>query len=175
MQLSNQNWRLLNVASAVFLCGLIAGCGKNEFRHKVYPAGGKITKDGKPLANAMITFHPVDPSIIKLPEGQTGIEIAKPTTTTDDNGDFALSTYFAKDGAPAGDYKVTVILSSQSFDQKKGRTTEGDEELPPNSNQVALPNAAVSKAKFPYSSIETTDLTATIKSEGENNFAFDLK
>lgn len=175
MQLSSQNWRLLNVASALLLCGLIAGCGKSEFRHQVFPASGKITKSGKPVANAMITFHPVDPSIIKMPEGATGIEIAKPTTTTDENGDFVLSTYFAKDGAPAGEYKVTVILSSQSFDQTKGRTTEGDEELPPNSNQVAIPSAAVAKARFPYSSLETTDLMATIKSEGENSFTFDLK
>ncbi|MFM1802470.1 MAG: hypothetical protein RJA81_1822 [Planctomycetota bacterium] len=153
----------------------LTGCGDKEFRHTVYPASGKVTQNGKPVSNAMITFHPVDPTIIRIPEGKSGVEIAKPTTTTDENGRFQLSTYLGNDGAPAGDYKVTVILPSQSFSQKKGMVTEGDEELPPNSNMAAIANAQVAKSKFPYSSAETTSLQASIKSDSDNTFEFDLK
>jgi hypothetical protein len=161
--------------SLVALVLAIAGCGETEFRHAVYPASGKVTQSGKPVANAIVVFHASDPKTIELPEGRQGIEIANPTTTTDANGDFRLSTYFANDGAPAGEYKVTVILPTQKFDQKKGATTEGDEELPPHSSTFALPpESAIVKKRFPFANLESTPLQASIKPDGKNEFDFEL-
>ena len=54
----------------------------------------------KPLADAQVVFHPVD-----------GAATApKPRGKTDANGEFALTTYDGNDGAPAGQYRVSVEL-----------------------------------------------------------------
>ncbi len=162
-------------ALAAILISSLIGCGESEFRHSVFPASGKITKDGKPVANAIVVFHPTDPNTIRIPEGRQGIEIANPTTTTDETGAFRLSTYFAADGAPAGEYKVTVILPSQKFDQKKGAPTEGDEEKAPHASTLALPpDSQIVKKKFPFSNLQSTPLQASIKPEAANEFAFEL-
>ncbi|MBI1322012.1 hypothetical protein GC170_02335 [bacterium] len=162
-------------AIAAIVTTSLIGCGESEYRHSVFPASGKITRDGKPVANAIVVFHPTDPNTIRIPEGRQGIEIANPTTTTDESGAFRLSTYFEADGAPAGEYKVTVILSSQKFDQKKGTTTEGDEEKAPHSSTDALPaDSPIVKKKFPFSNLESTPLQASIKPDATNEFAFEL-
>lgn len=174
---ANMNRNFSKSLTALLTISLMSviGCGQNEFRHSVFPASGKVTQNGKPVANAIVVFHPSDPKTIRIPEGQQGIEIANPTTTTDENGSFRLSTYLAEDGAPVGDYKVTVILPSQKFDQKKGAPTEGDEELAPHSSTKALPLDTPSmKKRFPFSNLDTTPLQASIKADGTNEFAFEL-
>lgn len=158
------------------LPAIMLGCGgPDEFRHSVYPAGGVVTKAGTPVANATVIFHPVDPKTIQLPTGRKGIEIAKPTTTTDKDGKFDLSTYLAKDGAPAGEYKVTILLSTDKISQKTGGlVTEGDEEKAPHSSTLATSVSAKSKAANKFSVLESTTLQATIKPSGENSFTFTI-
>ncbi len=68
-----------------------------------------MTRHGKPLANAMVIFYPEDSKTIDIPPGREGITIARPTTRTDDDGAFRLSTYMENDGAPAGDYRVVIL------------------------------------------------------------------
>jgi hypothetical protein len=41
-------------------------------------------------------------------EGDWGDKTILPQAVTDDEGRFVLATYAAEDGAPAGDYKVTI-------------------------------------------------------------------
>ena len=95
---------------AVLLAALIAaGCGKSG--PTLYPVTGKVTgADGKPLEHATVVFHPVgaaDPDAIK-PRGKVGPD-----------GTFTLTTHTAGDGAPPGEYKVTVErwLSSGKGDE----------------------------------------------------------
>lgn len=77
---------------------VFVGCGSGESRTPVYTVSGKLTDGSKPLANAQVVFHPVD--------GAT--DAPKPRGKTDANGEFKLTTYDGNDGAPAGQYRVSV-------------------------------------------------------------------
>jgi hypothetical protein len=65
----------------------------------VYPVKGQITLEGRPTPGAFVTFHPTsgEKTHAVLPSGWV-----------DKDGKFSLTTYRASDGAPAGEYVVTV-------------------------------------------------------------------
>ncbi len=58
-------------------------------------------QDGKPLAEAMVVFHP---------QGDRPPDTPKPLAQCDEQGGFTLSTFHSNDGAPAGSYAITVEL-----------------------------------------------------------------
>jgi hypothetical protein len=62
---------------------------------------GQVLYKGKPVAEAMVVFHPLKGA---APDGP------KPFAHTDADGRFELTTKVARDGAPAGEYAVTVQL-----------------------------------------------------------------
>jgi hypothetical protein len=149
-------------------CGLLAaialtlpGCGGDEgFRFPVHPTGGKVLRTGKPLARAIVRFHPTDPTTIKIPDGRQGPPLVL-TTTTDAEGAFALSTYLADDGVPLGEYAVTVATGLAETDVEEG---------------VGLPakvSRDTSTSARNYGDPATTPLKATVK-PGENRFTFEL-
>lgn len=79
---------------------LAAGCGGPR-QKATYPVRGRVVGAGnEPAAGALVTFHPVaaDPA-----------DPARPTGTTDAGGNYALTTYSTGDGAPAGEYVITVV------------------------------------------------------------------
>jgi hypothetical protein len=78
---------------------LCCSCGKRETRTPVFPVQGKVLFEGKPLAHAFLVFHPVN---------GFGVNVSRPIANAEDDGSFAPSTYDAGDGAPAGEYTVTV-------------------------------------------------------------------
>lgn len=83
----------------LFLAALIlplASCSKSL---PLVPAAGRVERDGKPVANAMVQFFP---DLQKSPQAK--IASAK----TDDSGAFRLQTTPEGEGAVAGTYKVTV-------------------------------------------------------------------
>lgn len=81
------------------LLGTMAGCSKSgEARKPTFAVIGKVLDGTKPVANATVVFHPV------------GDAALKPRGKTDANGEFKLTTYDGDDGAPAGQYQVTVEL-----------------------------------------------------------------
>jgi hypothetical protein len=82
---------------------LIVGCGEAKHPLKCYPVTGKVMIDNKPAVRAVVSFHPIAPHA----DGQTH----SPSTFTDDNGEFKLTTFEAGDGAPVGEYVVTVVAS----------------------------------------------------------------
>ncbi|HTU89685.1 MAG TPA: hypothetical protein VMF69_06270 [Gemmataceae bacterium] len=87
-------WKPLLGASLL----LLGSCAKSD--HKpVYPVRGQVFYKGKPTTGALIVLHEIN--------ALTSQEV-RPHSQVDENGDFVLSTYAAKDGAPAGDYVVTV-------------------------------------------------------------------
>ena len=77
-----------------------ASCGKGG-RKPVYPVEGKVLvgKDRQPAAGALVIFHPADSS---------DEDPNKPRAHVGDDGSFTLTTYTQNDGAPAGEYVVTV-------------------------------------------------------------------
>ncbi len=84
---------------ALALISLIfVGCGGGEYRTSTHTVRGKLTDGLKPVAHAQVVFHPVGGSA----------ETPKPRGKTDANGEFTLTTYDGNDGAPAGQYKVSV-------------------------------------------------------------------
>jgi len=69
----------------------------------VYPAQGKILFKGQPVPNAIVSLHANTEELKELhPNGVTG-----------EDGVFTLTTYKKDDGAPAGDYKVTIFAKSR--------------------------------------------------------------
>lgn len=125
------------------LASLAAGCGTKETPR--YPVTGKVLFEGKPAEHAMVVFHPV---------GASGPDTVKPTAKVGPDGTFKLPAQHADDGAPAGEYKVSVEL-----------WLAGVRAEDPPSNRLP--------AK--YSKPETSGLTATV-SAGPNELAtFDLK
>jgi hypothetical protein len=62
---------------------------------------GQVRFNGQPLAEALVVFHPQSGGAPGTP---------KPFAQTDAQGNFRLSTRTAGDGAPAGEYHITVEL-----------------------------------------------------------------
>lgn len=83
--------RLLSVAAVCcMLCLSVAGCGGGDLGE----VSGKVTMDGKPLPDALVTFVPMEGG-----RAATGV--------SDANGNYKL-IYIDRDGALIGKHKVTV-------------------------------------------------------------------
>ena len=65
-----------------------------------YPVRGQVLYHGQPAQHAVVVFHPQGG-----PEGMLGV---RPHGRVGSDGLFSLKTYVLGDGAPAGDYMVTV-------------------------------------------------------------------
>jgi hypothetical protein len=80
--------------------GLLPACTRSDGRKPVYPVHGQVhDSDNKPAAGALVVFHPAA-------AGAT--ETLKPVGYVDDTGTFTLTTYQKDDGAPEGEYVVTI-------------------------------------------------------------------
>lgn len=90
----NANARLILLWGATLL-----GCEASS-PLACYPVRGTVVRDGKPVAGAVVVFHPVDPAA-NLKQ--------KPIASTDDAGEFRVTTFKPGDGAPVGDYRITVV------------------------------------------------------------------
>lgn len=91
-------WLALLLTSATLLT---AGCDRNDQgdRPPVYKTSGRVVVAGKAAVGVDLNFHPLDPATAAL----------VPTATTTADGGFALTTFTTGDGAPAGDYVVTMV------------------------------------------------------------------
>jgi hypothetical protein len=93
--------RLRRGAVALAVCGaalLFASCG-NGNRLPVQKVRGQVFVEGKPAARALVVFHPL---------GDGPVKELRPVGHVAPDGTFTLTTYSEGDGAPAGDYAVTV-------------------------------------------------------------------
>lgn len=87
------------VLIALSFGGALAGCGDAGVKGpKPYPAEGSVSVNGDTPVDAIVTLHPMDKSVTIRPNGQV-----------DDEGRFKLTSHVLGDGAPVGDYKVTVV------------------------------------------------------------------
>ena len=103
----------------LFFC-LLTGCG-GESGPVCHPVEGKVLYQNQPLAEAMVVFHPLAAPAEKAPQ---------PVGTTDAAGRFSLTTLRSGDGAPLGEYAITVELRApQQIGEEVVR--DGPNLLPP--------------------------------------------
>jgi hypothetical protein len=84
----------------------LAACSStNEYGdYPPYPASGQLLINGQPVQGILLVFH-LDGYVN---DNKVDTRSIMPQGSTDANGNFVLSTYKNGDGAPAGDYHVTV-------------------------------------------------------------------
>ncbi len=87
----------------VFVLVAAAGCGRDELA-RVHPIAGRIEVNDRPAGNAHIAFHPLDSSSVRVSAG-----VSRP------DGTFTLTTFTTGDGAPAGEYAVTVFWQNEAM------------------------------------------------------------
>jgi hypothetical protein len=112
----------------------LAGCSDSG-RVPVFPVQGQVLFDGKPATGAHVVFHPV---------GKSGGGALRPAGQVDHDGKFTLTTFQSGDGAPEGEYAVTVELWESKND-----------------------NPAVNRLPGRYQQAKTSGLTAKV-APGEN-------
>ena len=96
----------LFLALGAVFCAL--GCGSSS-KPQALPAGGKVSIKGSKVVpeGALVVFHPKDPGFEKIMSG-------KPFAKVEKDGTFKLTSYETADGAPAGDYGVTIVWNAPS-------------------------------------------------------------
>lgn len=93
-------------AVALFLGAGCADRAKDAARVHVHPVEGKLAVSGRPAGNSHVVFHPIE----------KGDSIPRyPVANTRPDGSFRLTTYAAGDGAPAGEYVVTVVWVNEAI------------------------------------------------------------
>jgi len=100
------------LALSVCLVTLATGTGCTQGKPPVVPAGGKVMYKGTtPAVGALVVFHPASYEI----EKQIG---GKPFGRVREDGSFTLTTYEEGDGAPEGEYGVTIDWRGLPGDDK---------------------------------------------------------
>ncbi|WP_422929739.1 hypothetical protein [Singulisphaera sp. PoT] len=116
-----------------------SGCGgPGEAGPRVYPVSGKVLIDGKPADKARISFH----------ASGAAVGPSTPYAVSGQDGSFRPTTILAEDGAPAGEYSLSVIWPAVTVDH--GEEVDGPDRL-----------------RGAYNNPQTSGLKATIK-EGAN-------
>lgn len=149
----------MKMSNRVLLAGLVcfAGCGDSS-KPATLPATGSVTfKKKAPAAGALIVFHPTDAALEKKIGG-------KPFATVRDDGTFALTCYREGDGAPEGEYGVTVQWNAKPREGKLALSSEGGGAGGPSMiNQAKYGNPAQ-----PFQKV-------TVKKGDANSFEFDVE
>jgi|WetSurMetagenome_2_1015567.scaffolds.fasta_scaffold125630_2 hypothetical protein len=108
----------LSVLAIVLFFVAIVGCGsKDPSRLAVFPVKGQIAFRGKSPAGALVVLHP------KTPVASHSL---RPVGHVREDGTFSVTSYESDDGAPAGEYAVTVQWQSPV------KKANGDFSLSPN-------------------------------------------
>jgi hypothetical protein len=77
-------------------------------RKKTHPVRGKVFFEGTPVPGAMVVFQQASAGNNSRPLRADGLVEA--------DGSFVLSTYTANDGAPEGEYGVTVVCRKPLYE-----------------------------------------------------------
>ena len=118
--------------SLSWLTLLPMGCGSQTPPVPVYAARGQVLFEGRPIPHALVVLHPLQTADDAVP---------RPRGKVQDDGTFVLETYTSADGAPAGEYAVTVECW---LSNAKGRPGERDDAPPTNRLPARYAKAATS-------------------------------
>lgn len=129
-----------------------AGCTKNDAGPATVPVTGKVTLDGAPVAQAVVSLIPTADAANAVPA----------QATTSEGGEFEVYSAFdqgrtTKAGMTPGAYVITVTKR---------------ESLPAQAQLTRAPKNLLPKQ---YESAASSGLSATITADGENFIAVDLK
>jgi hypothetical protein len=115
------------------------------------PVKGKLLYKDQPIGGAVVSFHPT---------GGGDALAARPVGMTKEDGTFSLTTGQAE-GAPAGEYVVTVVWPGEAGGKKKVMST--------------APPETVDRLQGAYANRDTSSIKAEVK-KGENQLEpFHLK
>ena len=129
-----------------FAVGTLVGCAEKSDRIPVSKVSGKLVRTGAPLTGLSVTFHPAD--------GNTPATPTRPFGIVNAEGSFRLTSYLKDDGAPPGEYVVTI-----------GEAPRGD--------GAGVPRAILPNAKF--LDPKTSPLRVRVESAPSNELApFDI-
>lgn len=153
------NKAVLRSLAATMILGLavLAGCDNAPQRDgpPTYAVTGTVTQDGSPVDGATVRFQLVDGA-----QASTGV--------TNDQGRYVLATFAAGDGAPAGDYRVTITKEVAKGGAQA--VSEDDPNYTGEEGDVEMENVLPEK----YAKADTSGLTATVTS-GANEFDFTIE
>jgi hypothetical protein len=81
------------------------GCGKSADPNKlpVFPVTGHLSVKGQAPVGAFVVLHPKQGTAV-APNG----EVVRPRAVVKPDGSFEFGSYNSNDGAPSGDYSMTV-------------------------------------------------------------------
>jgi len=126
------------------------GCGEPaETVPELVAVTGKVTYQGRPLADASVTFVPADYE----EEATERNRVVRPAGRTDAEGGYELA-WGEHTGAPPGKYTVMVTAFKPSDDSE------------------AKPESLIPEV---YSSPKTSGITKVVKEDGDNVIPIDLQ
>jgi hypothetical protein len=154
--------RSTTILLASWFLAALAGCGSppEEGGPPLYAAGGVVRFNSQPLADADVVFALTDGSRSSFGR-------------TDAQGRFRLTTRNPDDGAPAGEYVVTITKF-----ELPGSPPNAPQDSPHYNPYAGRDFASQPppKALIPmrYAEAATSELKATVTPAGENQFEFNL-
>jgi hypothetical protein len=159
--------RTLGIVCLLFMPALLTSCtgggSASAGRVPVFKTSGKVTLFGSPVIGAMVSFSPQDNQPAAVGR-------------TDDQGQFALTTYGGNDGAAAGEFKVVVVHIETATAAAPDAAHSPDGRSVANSHSAQTSTkAAGNLLPAQYSDPAKTPLTAKVEQNGANIFNFDLK
>ena len=114
---------------------------------KLYPVRGTVYINGSPASDVNVMFTRTEPI-----EGFS--TPLSPSGVTDDDGTFRLMSFDPDDGAPEGDYQVTIIYPMNRFNKNL---------------------SGIDRLKGKFANPKSSGVTAKIEPKVNNLAPFDLK
>lgn len=119
---------LFAVVAGAFVLGSL-GCSGSD---RTYPAEFQVLVQKTPAVGATVVLHPI---------GNADPLTPKPTGKVDASGVVKLSTFGQNDGAPPGEYAVTVVWYDVTSSPEQAVIIKGGDKLRGRYSQPASPSA----------------------------------
>ena len=154
-----KNIKIFCVLFVVLSVVVFAGCKKSTSLKGLVKVKGSVTLDGEPLANASVMLVPMVMSD----------EVRGAGGTSDDRGNFEITTIEKGDGAFPGDYRVTVVKKEPVG---KVPTPEEMQEAAARGRSLNVQYKSVIPDK--YGASTTSGITVTVASDQKEPIKIEL-